>query len=383
MSSYRKDPRTGIYVADLRDIGGGRPSLKTKNERVAARRFRVLELASCEQRLAPFVTEQALTLSMEEKLRRAKAKGRDPEVTKTTARIHCANLERHLAGVDFNDPSTNPERVGEFYFEERGREITSKGTPTSPHTIRKELGTLSQGLKKAKKYGLWQGEPGDVIPTVLRDAEIYTPRTRWLDGDEYNDHRAVAPPPRQYLMDLGVENGPDLGELMKVRRDTGVDLSKARGALGAYYIPGSKTGARARWVPLSRAGRAAVDWFLEHGNDPEYLIRPIVSSANFGRDVRKWCKKNGRQPFIFKDLRRTFVSRCAQLGIPEFHVIKMVGHKDSKMIRKVYAQLCPGTYEAAVTRLDEVPYIRRDNVIDLGKVRENAGTRKGETCKNR
>jgi integrase len=307
VSSYRKDPRTGNYVADLRDIGGGRTSLKTKNERVAAKRFRQLELASSEQRLEPFVTEQILTLAMEEKLRKSKAKGRDPKVTETTGRIHCVNLERHLAGIDFNDPTVNPERVGESYLDERSQEITSKGTPTSPHTIRKELGTLAQGLKKAKRYGLWDGEPGDVIPTALREAEIYTPRTRWLPPDEYNAFRAVAPKPRQMLMDLGVETGADLGELMKVRRDNGVDLSTARGEHGALYIPGSKTGTRKRWIPLSRTARAAVGWFLEHGDDPDYLIRPQVSSANFGRDVRKWSRRIGRPRFISKDLRRTFL----------------------------------------------------------------------------
>jgi integrase len=337
-------------------------------------------LASSEQRLAPFITEQVLTLAMEEKLRKSKAKGRDVKVTETTGKIHCVNIERHLAGIDFNDPTTNPERVGESYLDERSQEITSKGTPTSPHTILKELGTLAQGLRKAKKYKFWEGEPGDVIPTALRDAEIYTPRTRWLEPDEYNAFRAVAPRPRQMLMDLGVETGADLGELMKVRRD-GVDLTTARGEHGAFYIPGSKTSARPRWVPLSRAARAAVDWFVAQDGDPHHLIRPIVSSANFGRDVRKWCKKTGREYFIFKDLRRTFVSRCAQLGVPEFHVIKITGHKDSKMIRKVYAQLCAGTYQAAITRLDALPYICRDNVIDLGKRRENVGTRKGETGK--
>jgi len=382
VSSYRKDPRTGIYVADLRDIGGGRPSLKTKNERVAAKRFRQLELESCEQRLDPLITEQILTLAMEEKLRKSKAKGRDPKVTETTAKIHCVNIERHLAGIDFNDPATNLERVGEHYYDARSQEITSKGTPTSPHTIYKELGSLAQGLRKAKRYGLWEGEPRDVIPTALRDAEIYKPRTRWLPPDEFNAFRAVAPRPRQMLMDLGVETGADLGELMKVRRD-GVDLSTARGEHGAIYVPGSKTGARKRWIPLSRTARAAVGWFLEHGSDRDYLIRPKVLSANFGRDVRKWCKKTGHTYFIFKDLRRTFVSRCAQLGVPEFHVIKITGHKDSKMIRQVYAQLCAGTYQAAITRLDAAPYICRDNVIDLGKRRESGGTRKGETCKNR
>jgi integrase len=85
--------------------------------------------------------------------------------------------------------------------------------------------------------------------------------------------------------------------------------------------------------------------------------------------------------FIFKDLRRTFASRCAQSGVPEFHTVKLMGHTSSAMVRKVYAQLCAGTYEAAITRLDAVPYVRQATVIDLGKVRKSRGARKGEKCK--
>lgn len=89
------------------------------------------------------------------------------------------------------------------------------------------------------------------------------------------------------------------------------------------------------------------------------------------------------EPFIYKDLRRTFASRMCQAGVPEFHTIKLMGHKSSKMVREVYAQLSPGTYEEAITRLDALPYLRRDNVIDLAKRRENAGTQKGEVAKER
>ena len=70
------------------------------------------------------------------------------------------------------------------------------------------------------------------------------------------------------------------------------------------------------------------------------------------------------------------------LGTPMIHLERLMGHADSKMIKKVYARLCPETFEQAISRLDAVPYTRHDNVIDLGKRRENVGTRKGETCKN-
>jgi integrase len=139
---------------------------------------------------------------------------------------------------------------------------------------------------------------------------------------------------------------------------------------------------RDRWIPLSEVARAAVDERLRVA-EGDYLFRPVWTSSNFKRSALKWCARTNVEIFIYKDIRRPFASRCAQAGVPEFHTIRLMGHKSSKMVRDVYAQLCTGTYEKAIMRLDAVPYVCRDNVIDFVKHRENEGTRKEQKCENR
>lgn len=110
------------------------------------------------------------------------------------------------------------------------------------------------------------------------------------------------------------------------------------------------------------------------------LFAPRWLSSNFKRSTKQWSKRTGVTAFIAKDLRRTFCSRHAQLGTPMIHLERLMGHTDSKMIKKVYARLCPETFEKAISRLDAVPYVCRDNVIDFSKHRENTGKQKDAKC---
>jgi integrase len=326
---------------------------------------------------------QVLTLALEEKARKSRAKDHDVEQTLRTGKTHCGHLERILgADLDLNDPGTNLKRVGEYYLDQRGREYhPKKATLITPHTISKEIGTLRQGLGKAWEYDLFAGKPSLVMPDALKRG-IYTPRKRWLPLEEFVAIRAEATPYRRPWLDIAVETGIDLGELAKIHKKQDLDFSTVRGKLGAIHVPGKKAEGRDRWIALSKAARAAVDERLRVATG-DYLFRPVWTSSNFKRRATKWCAHTGVEMFIYKDLRRTFASRLCQAGVPEFHTIKLMGHKSSKMIREVYAQLSPGTYEEAITRLDALPYTRHADVIDLGKVRENAGTLKDKKCENR
>lgn len=373
MSRIYKHPKSGVWHADLRDIGGGRPSLKTRSKRVAERAFHQLQLASCEPRLDPLLLPQVLTLALEAKKRNALAKKRNPKGTLKTGKTHAGHLQRILgADIDFTDPETNLERIGDAYLAQRLQESTPWGTPITPHTIKKELGTLRQGLYKAKRYKLYSDDPKLVVPDALQN--VYTPHDRWLPEDEFVPVRSEAPHDKRKHLDLGVETGADHGELEKVHKKHDVDLSTTRGPDGAIHVPGTKTDDRDRWIPLSKVARAAVDECLAEPG--EYLV-PIWH--NFKRDMVGPCKRAGVKPFIWKDLRRTFCSRLCQAGVPEFHTIKLMGHKSSAMVRKVYAQLSPATYEAAITRLNAAPYVRHDNVVDISKGREMAGDPQGRS----
>jgi integrase len=261
--------------------------------------------------------------------------------------------------------------VGEDFLDVRTGDITNKGTPVMPHTALKNLKTLSQGLREARKRKCFDGEPSEVIPEFLTDGAVYTPADRWLKADEFDAVLREAPEHRRKDFILGVETGADHGELIKVDKDSDVDLTVVRGPYGAIRLPGTKTEERDRWIPLSRAAREAVDECL--AEEGPYLV-PVWH--NFKRDMANPCKRAGVKPFVWKDIRRTFASRCAQAAVPEFWTVKLLGHRDSKMIRRVYARLSPGTYAEAIKRLEAVPYVTpvsHADVVELREYRETDG----------
>ncbi len=363
--------RGSVWWGDFRALGGKQESLGVTSKASALVRYNERELALSERRLGPLPLGMVLTFALEAKKRRAKAHGRDVEKTLRTGRQHCEVLERHLGdlGLDFNDPHLSLEGVGEDFLDKRTADETNKGTTVTPHTALKNLKTLSQGLREARKRKCFEGEPSEVIPEFLTDGAVYTPSDRWLTADEFDAMFSKAPEQRRKDFVLGVETGADHGELEKVDKALHVDLSTVRGPQGAIRLPATKTEERDRWIPLSVAARKAVDECLAEEGD--YLVTPW---ANFKRDMANPCKRAGVVPFIWKDIRRTFASRCAQAGVPEFWTVKLMGHRDSKMIRRVYARLSPGTYTEAIKRLETIPYVTpvsRGDIVELSNYREN------------
>ncbi|MBW2380548.1 MAG: tyrosine-type recombinase/integrase [Deltaproteobacteria bacterium] len=365
--------RGGVYYGDFRALGGKQESLGVKSKAAARAEYRKRELALCERRLGPLPLGMVLTFALEAKKRRAKAHGRDVEKALRTGRQHCEALERHLGdlGLDFNDPNLSLEGAGEDFLDKRTTDETNKGTFVMPHTALKNLKTLAQGLREARKRNCFEGEPSDVIPEFLTDGAVYTPSDRWLKDNEFAAVLREAPEHRRKDFILGVETGADHGELIKVDKDEDVDLSIVRGPYGAGRLPATKTEERDRWIPLSRAAREAVDECL--AEEGRYLV-PVWH--NFKRDMENPCKRAEVKPFIWKDIRRTFASRCAQAGVPEYWVVKLMGHADSKMIRRVYARLSPATYAEAIKRLEAVPYVTHVShaeIVELRNYRETDG----------
>jgi integrase len=366
--------RGDVYWGDFRALGGRQESLGVKSKAAARAEYRRRELALCERRLGPLHLSAVLTFALEAKKRRSKAHGRDVEVTLRTGRQHCEVLDRHLGelGLDFNDPNLSLEGVGEDFLDVRTSDMTNKGTFVMSHTALKNLKTLSQGLREARKRKCFDGEPSEVIPEFLTDGAVYTPADRWLEPWEFDGAcQREAPAHRRKDFILGVETGADHGELEKVDKDSDVDLTVVRGPYGAIRLPGTKAEERDRWIPLSRAAREAVDGLL--AEEGQYLV-PVWHNPR--RDMANPCERAGVKPFIWKDIRRTFCSRCAQAGVPEYWVVKLMGHADSKMIRRVYARLSPATYAEAIKRLEAVPYVTpvsHAEIVDLRKYRETDG----------
>ena len=63
--------------------------------------------------------------------------------------------------------------------------------------------------------------------------------------------------------------------------------------------------------------------------------------TNVRRDLHDACERAGIATCSPHDLRRTFASWMIQGGVPPYLIARMTGHRTSKMVELVYAQLRP------------------------------------------
>jgi integrase len=112
------------------------------------------------------------------------------------------------------------------------------------------------------------------------------------------------------------------------------------------------------------------------------LFAPVWRSSQVRECMLRWCPKADIEHVIIKDLRRTFCSWMCQAGVPEFHVIRLMGHGSSEMVRKVYARLDNSSFEHAIAALPAVTNTGQAEVIPIGIHRENHQRRTDEKAEN-
>jgi integrase len=218
-------------------------------------------------------------------------------------------------------------------------------------TIYKELVALRQALAGAKEDGLIDFDPRMAFP---RFRSRYKPKERWLTPHEFLQlllafrpwregddplYKRQGSPHRQLWIILAVYTGGCDSEIDSVTWD-GVDFTSKR-----LRLPGKKREARDRWVPLL----APLDAVLLRSRQSSGHV--VGEWGNVRRDLHAACARADIPPCSPNDLRRTFATWLANLGVPENALVAMMGHTSSKMIRQVYAQLQPTLLAAEMARL--------------------------------
>jgi len=234
-------------------------------------------------------------------------------------------------GANTDVHKLNLERA-EAYVAERLKDRVSL------HTIAKELGALRQALGHAKKRGRYKGDPSTLAPEVLRNP--YKPRDRWLTREEYRVFRAALAERWRDAFDLGVWAGLRRGEIWALRPE-----DVLHGPQPALRVPEeTKTGYRV--VPLAPVAYDAARRLPIQG-DVDAFNRAL-------RDTAKRLHAKGEiaaKGLSANDLRRTFASWACNAGVPELTVQKLLGHRSSVMVRRVYAQLSAEHQADAVATL--------------------------------
>lgn len=199
----------------------------------------------------------------------------------------------------------------------------------SENTISKELVTLRAALKLARRRGIWSGDPAAIVPAGF--APQYQPRSRRLTRPELAALLAELTPDHAARVAFIVATSASWGPTTTARReDISADLS-------TVYIRGTKRSSRRRVVPIvTEEQRTLLAYALEHAKGEETLFR---AWHNPGRDLGNACDRAEIPKCSPNDLRRTCASWLHARGAPPDLIAPVLGHKDSRMVERVYGRL--------------------------------------------
>jgi len=190
------------------------------------------------------------------------------------------------------------------------------------------------------------------------------PRKRLADGtviETLSAHRIRS----EFVLHTGLR----AGELADAKH------SWLHGTVGrpAISVPAHKS-ARARAIPLSARAQevlqdAAALW-PRPSDGSDSLIFGDMDEHNLRRGTVIACKRSGVTITDFHGLRRSCGARWLEVGIPLFHVSRMLGHADVSTTARHYAGLADTTLAAEIDKVDAAG--RKDmigNVIPISRAK--------------
>lgn len=218
-------------------------------------------------------------------------------------------------------------------------------------TISRELTALSKAMALARKDGVHCAVFRDIKPEDFR--AVYVPRTRWLTEAELDALLEVLPAKRAAVVAFIVSTSATYpSEVVPVTRAM-VDAKT-----GVVHIPGTKRATRKRTIVVPSHARKYLAFALKHAGadlfEPWSNVRRDLDGAAARLSTCAACLKAGRKrrdaacprckatpPFAHlspNDLRRTFAQWLVRSGVPNELVSPLMGHKDTRMVEKVYGK---------------------------------------------
>ncbi len=192
------------------------------------------------------------------------------------------------------------------------------------HTIVKEFSALSQLLKLARRSGCYPHQIEALRP--LDVAPRYRPRERNLTPEELGGLLRASAPRLRSLVAVTVSTGARLSEALKLSRgDVGSDW--------VAHLEGTKTEESDRVIPVLGPFRELLA--------SAFPYIPLESYRNVTRDLAAACKRAGIERVTPNDLRRTHATLLISAGVDREVVRRLLGHKTSAMVERVYGRPTP------------------------------------------
>jgi integrase len=251
--------------------------------------------------------------------------------TRARGQISARHLERHL-GLDLDMNAANLATKGEYFMKVR----QSEGA--TAHTVSKEVGFGCMGLRRGRRLGVFLGDPASFVPEALHD--VYQPRTRALTREEFaalleaerkaSGRYSWAIPRGDELLAY-VLTGARQSELFAIDKAADVDLPRR-----VLRIRGTKTAGAVREVPILDPLMPTIERRMKAPGP--MLFGAPWHRARMHQNLRRWCAVAKIEPVTANDLRRTFATWMAEVGLAESLLAKFMGHSSSAMLRRVYSQ---------------------------------------------
>jgi integrase len=303
--------RGKVYWAQYR---GERVSLKTTDREAAERGFRELQRSTVDPTYrAPDQT--SLSVALEEFAAAQGEKGRSAASIKRTG-ISGSHLVRVLGDVPVASiAATDVDR----YVGMRHREGASR------LTVARELQALRGTLKIMRRRGSLVRSVDEIMPTDF--AVDYKPLDRHLTFEQIGRLRRELQPERAAVVGFITATAADWRSV-ELAQPGDVDLQAA-----TVLVRGTKNPKRWRTLPVLPKFRPWLVAAVEH--------MPFAPWGNVNRDIRAACVRAELPEVTPRDLRRSHAKILRGLGVEPSLVASMLGHKDSRMVERVYGRLAP------------------------------------------
>jgi integrase len=230
----------------------------------------------------------------------------------------------------------------------RDKATTGDAKRARKSTANRILTVLKAILNKAFQDGLVSDDTA--WRRVKPFANADEPVTRFLTEAESTRLVNACRPDFRPLVKAALFTGCRYGELTRLLvKDVNLDTGMI------YVTPEAKSG-KGRHIPLSAEG---LDFFQTAivGKVGKSHVFTRGDGAPWGKNhnvrlLKAACEQAKIEPEIgFHELRHTYASTLAQMGVDLLTISKLLGHADTRITSRHYAHLCDNTLKAAVAKL--------------------------------
>ncbi|MGA7750344.1 MAG: tyrosine-type recombinase/integrase [Gallionella sp.] len=193
---------------------------------------------------------------------------------------------------------------------------------------------------------------------------VEEPLTRFLTGSEATRLLNACRPDFRNLVKAGLFTGARFGELTRmIANNVNADTA-------LVYISAEAKSSKGRYVPLHAD---ALDFFEQMviGKRGNELVFTKQDGKEWGKNhharlLKEACEVAKIEPAIgFHELRHTYASHLAQLGVDLLTISKLLGHADTRITSKHYAHLADSTLAEAVKKLPSFGHNKDSKVVRL------------------